>query len=93
MKDLIKNISVLSVKGEGSEEYIAPQNNYEGKYPLARDLYIINCQGLWFGNGVCFICCWRHRAKDNFEGGLLPVRMPQRKVIFKNKSNNENENE
>jgi phosphate transport system substrate-binding protein len=24
MKDLIKNISVLSVKGEGNEEYIAP---------------------------------------------------------------------
>jgi hypothetical protein len=22
-------------------------------------------------------------AKDNFEGGLLPVRMPPRKVIFK----------
>jgi phosphate transport system substrate-binding protein len=33
------------------------------------------------------------RAKDNFEAGLLPVRMPPRKVIFKNKSNNENENE
>jgi phosphate transport system substrate-binding protein len=25
------------------------------------------------------------------KAGLLPVRMPPRKVIFKNKSNNENE--
>jgi phosphate transport system substrate-binding protein len=34
MKDLIKNISVLSVKGEGSEEYIAPQNNYGREVPF-----------------------------------------------------------
>jgi phosphate transport system substrate-binding protein len=27
------------------------------------------------------------------KAGLLPVRMPPRKVILKNKSNNENENE
>jgi phosphate transport system substrate-binding protein len=45
MKDLIKH-HVLSVKGEGSEEYIAlQQNNLAKEVPLARDLYIINCQG------------------------------------------------
>jgi hypothetical protein len=43
----------------------------------------INCQGLWFGNGVCFICCWRHRAKDNFEGRAMPVRMPPRRLYLK----------
>jgi hypothetical protein len=53
------------------------------KEALARDLYIINCQGLWFGNGVCFICCWRHRAKDNFEGRAIACTHAPRKVIFK----------
>ena len=47
MQQYIGNIHVLSVKGLDSDRYIAPtQNNLaEGTYPLARDLFIINCQG------------------------------------------------
>jgi phosphate transport system substrate-binding protein len=96
MKDLIKNINVLSVKGEGSEGFVAPtQNNLaEGKYPLARDLYIINCQGsLGLGMGFASFVAGDIGQRIILKAGLLPVRMPPRKVIFKNKSNNENENE
>jgi phosphate transport system substrate-binding protein len=46
-----------------------------------------------FGLGMGFASFVAGDIKDNFEAGLLPVRMPPRKVIFKNKSNNENENE
>jgi hypothetical protein len=69
MKDLIKNISVLSVK---ERSIIAPtQNNLAEEETLARDLYIINCQGLWFGNGFCFICCWRHRQRIILKAGAI----------------------
>jgi hypothetical protein len=61
MKDLIKNINVLSVKGEGSEGISPTQNNLAEGSTLARDLYIINCQGLFLW--VCFICCWGHIGK------------------------------
>jgi phosphate transport system substrate-binding protein len=51
----MKNINVLNVKGLNNTGYFAPsQNNIaEGTYPLARDLYIINCQG-YSGLGMGF---------------------------------------
>jgi phosphate transport system substrate-binding protein len=96
IRDLMKNINVLSVKGEGGEEFVAPtQNNLaEGKYPLARDLYIINCQGSFgLGMGFASFVAGDIGQRIILKAGLLPVRMPPRKVVFKNKSNNENENE
>jgi phosphate transport system substrate-binding protein len=53
-----KNINVLNKKVLIILHFAPSQNNIaEGKYPLARDLYIINCQGYSGLNGVCFICC------------------------------------
>jgi hypothetical protein len=48
LKTDMKNINVLNVKGLNNTGYFAPsQNNIaEGTYPLARDLYIINCQDI-----------------------------------------------
>ena len=45
MVETVKSVQVLSVKGIGKKDYFAPtQNNIaEGKYPLIRDLFIINC--------------------------------------------------
>jgi len=96
MKDLVGNINVLSVKGETSEGFYAPtQNNLaEGKYPLARDLYIINCQGYsGLGMGFASFVAGDIGQRIILKAGLLPIRMPGRKVIFKTKSNNENEHE
>ena len=96
MKSLIDKINVLSVKGEGNAEFVAPtQNNLaEGKYPLARDLYIINCQGSFgLGMGFASFVAGDIGQRIILKAGLLPVRVPPRKVIFKNKSNKENENE
>jgi phosphate transport system substrate-binding protein len=91
MKSLIDNIHVLSVKGEGSAEFVAPtQNNLAaGKYPLARDLYIINCQGTYgLGMGFASFVAGDIGQRVILKSGLLPVRMPPRKVIFKTKSKN-----
>jgi phosphate transport system substrate-binding protein len=94
MADFIKNINVLSVKGEGSQEFVAPtQNNLaEGKYPLARDLYIINCQGYsGLGMGFASFVAGDVGQRIILKAGLLPIRMPGRKVEFKTKSIKENE--
>ncbi|MEZ7500715.1 substrate-binding domain-containing protein [Flavobacterium sp. Arc3] len=96
MKDLVKNINVLSVKGEANDGFYAPtQNNLaEGKYPLARDLYIINCQGYsGLGMGFASFVAGDIGQRIILKAGLLPIRMPGRKVIFKIKSNKENEHE
>lgn len=96
MADFIKNINVLSVKSDGSAEFVAPtQNNLaEGRYPLARDLYIINCQGYsGLGMGFASFVAGDIGQRIILKAGLLPIRMPGRKLIFKTKSNTENENE
>jgi phosphate transport system substrate-binding protein len=94
MNDFIKNINVLSVKGEGSAEFVAPtQNNLaEGKYPLARDLYIINCQGYsGLGMGFASFVAGDIGQRIILKAGLLPIRMPGRKLEFITKSIKENE--
>jgi phosphate transport system substrate-binding protein len=94
MADFIKNINVLSVKGESSQEFVAPtQNNLaEGKYPLARDLYIINCQGYsGLGMGFASFVAGDIGQRIILKAGLLPIRMPGRKVEFITKSKKENE--
>ncbi len=55
MQEFVNKINTLSVKGLTGTKYYAPsQNNIaEGKYPLARDLYIVNGQG-YSGLGMGF---------------------------------------
>jgi phosphate transport system substrate-binding protein len=68
----MKNINVLNVKGLNNTGYFAPsQNNIaEGTYPLARDLYIINCQG-YSGLGMGFLRLWEILARIILKSGLL----------------------
>ncbi len=82
-----ENITILSVKNQKENAYFYPsQNNLaEGKYPLARDLYIINCQsfaGLGMGFGS-FITGERGQ-RIILQSGLLPIRVPGRKILIKN---------
>ena len=55
MKQFVDQVNVLNVKDISGKDYYYPsQNNIaEGKYPLARDLFIINCQG-YSGLGMGF---------------------------------------
>lgn len=96
VKEYLKKVNVLSVKGISKAGYFAPtQNNLaEGTYPLARDLYIINCQGYsGLGMGFASFVAGDIGQRIILKSGLLPWRTPGRKVIIKTKSNNENENE
>jgi phosphate transport system substrate-binding protein len=85
-KDYLKNINVLSVKSTTKDGFFAPtQNNIaEGKYPLARDLYIINCQGFsGLGMGFASFVAGDKGQRIILKSGLLPIRMPGRNFIIK----------
>ncbi len=94
MAEILKNVNVLSVQGIGAKEYISPtQNNIaEGTYPLARDLYIINCQGYsGLGMGFASFVAGDIGQRIILKSGLLPVRVPGRKIIIKKDKNNDKE--
>ncbi|MFH7014528.1 PstS family phosphate ABC transporter substrate-binding protein [Flavobacterium sp. FlaQc-52] len=83
MIDLIKKINVLSVKGLNDNTYYSPSQNdlAEVKYPLARDLFIINCQGYsGLGMGFASFIAGDIGQRIVLKSGLLPVRTPGRKL-------------
>lgn len=83
MKKFVDMVNVLSVKGLTGENYYAPsQNNIaEGKYPLARDLYIINGQGYsGLGMGFASFVAGDIGQRIILKSGLLPVRIPGRRI-------------
>jgi phosphate transport system substrate-binding protein len=92
MQGYLENVNILSVKGFKNGEYYSPtQNNIaEGKYPLARDLYIINGQGFsGLGMGFASFVAGDIGQRIILKSGLLPVRMPGRKIIIRNEISNE----
>lgn len=89
VSDYLKKLNVLSVKGISSEVYVSPtQNNLAEKtYPLARDLYIINCQGSsGLGMGFSSFVAGEIGQRIILKSGLLPVRTPGRKIIIRTNS-------
>lgn len=83
MQKYVDNISVLSVKGLKDAAYYFPdQNNIaEGKYALARDLYIVNCQGYsGLGMGFASFVAGDIGQRIILKSGLLPVKVPPRKL-------------
>ena len=90
MQKFVNNVNTLRVKGLTGNEYFLPsQNNIaEKKYPLARDLYIINCQGYsGLGMGFASFVGGDIGQRIILKSGLLPVRIPTRKfTITKNQN-------
>ena len=92
MKDIVKKIKVLSVKSTTGNQYYPPsQNNIaEGTYPLARDLYIINCQGSsGLGMGFASFVAGERGQRIILKSGLLPVRTPSRLIQVRKKIYND----
>ena len=87
--EYLQNVNVLSVKGLSKNVFVTPtQNNLaEGTYPLARDLYIINCQGYsGLGMGFASFVAGETGQRIILKSGLLPIRTPGRKIIITTKS-------
>ncbi len=83
MQPIVDKVNLISVKGIGKTTYYAPtQNNLaEGKYPLARDLYIINCQGYsGLGMGFASFIAGDIGQRIILKSGLLPIKIPGRNI-------------
>ena len=93
MKPIVDKVNLISVKGIGKTAYYAPtQNNLaEGKYPLARDLYIINCQGYsGLGMGFASFIAGDIGQRIILKSGLLPIKMPGRNIKTRKQLENKN---
>ncbi len=83
MQEFVNNVNILAVKNINGNDYYDPsQNNLaEGKYPLARDLYIVNCQGnSGLGMGFASFVAGDIGQRIILKSGLLPVTMPGRRL-------------
>lgn len=92
MMKYVKEINVLSVKSLENSNYYSPtQNNIaEGKYPLARDLYIINCQGYsGLGMGFASFVAGDIGQRIVLKSGLLPLKIPGRKINIRKEISND----
>ncbi|MTH16876.1 substrate-binding domain-containing protein [Flavobacterium sp. LC2016-01] len=83
MSETIKKINVLSVKGLKDDNYYSPTQTdiALNKYPLARDLFIINCQGYnGLGMGLASFMAGEIGQRIVLKSGLMPVKTPSRKL-------------
>jgi phosphate transport system substrate-binding protein len=89
MLPYMDKISVVSVKGQTGEYIYPSQNNLaEGKYPLARDLFVANCQGFsGLGMGLASFIAGEKGQRIILKSGLLPANIPGRKIAIKNNIN------
>ncbi|WP_394774125.1 PstS family phosphate ABC transporter substrate-binding protein [Flavobacterium sp.] len=94
MLDIVKKINVMSVKGINGDKYYDPTQNDLGemKYPLARDLFIVNCQGYTgLGMGFASFISGDIGQRIVLKSGLLPIRTPGRNLKIRSQIINDKE--
>ncbi|WP_017260354.1 PstS family phosphate ABC transporter substrate-binding protein [Pedobacter arcticus] len=82
----VENLKFLSVKSEtGSYEKPTQSNLKLNKYPLVRDLYLINCQGrAGLGTGFASFLAGEIGQRIILKSGLAPDSLPSRQIKFRN---------
>jgi phosphate transport system substrate-binding protein len=94
MQNVVHNLNILSVKGLKDNKYYSPTQNdiAEQKYPLARELYIINCQGYaGLGMGFASFIAGDIGQRIVLKSGLMPIKTPGRKLQIRNRIINDKE--
>jgi phosphate transport system substrate-binding protein len=94
MIETIKKINILSVKGLKGDKYYDPSQTDIAlkEYPLARDLFIINCQGYsGLGMGFASFIAGDIGQRIVLKSGLMPVKTPTRKLKIRNQIINDKE--
>lgn len=83
MQSVIDDLVILSVKGSGNQYVYPSQDNIaQKKYPLARELYIINCQGYeGLGMGFSSFIGGEIGQRIILKSGLVPARVPSRQIV------------
>lgn len=92
MQKFVDGITIMSVKGKNQSDFFAPdQNNIaEGKYALAREIYIVNCQGFsGLGMGFASFVAGDIGQRIILKSGLLPFKVPPRKLSIRNQITND----
>lgn len=92
MNKYIESVKILSVKSLTGSEYIYPSQENIGKriYPLARVLYIINCQGYeGLGMGFASFIAGELGQRIITTSGLAPMREPSRNIRIRNQIEND----
>ena len=92
MQQYVDKVAALSVKGYNQDDFYAPdQNNIaEGKYILARELYIVNCQGFsGLGMGFASFVAGDIGQRIILKSGLLPYKVPPRKLSIRKQISND----
>jgi phosphate transport system substrate-binding protein len=87
LQNVVDQVNVLGVKGKDSNEFVFPtqDNLAQGKYPLARGLYIINCQGYsGLGMGFGSFLTGERGQRIILKSGLVPENVPSRKIVIRN---------
>ncbi|WP_035653456.1 PstS family phosphate ABC transporter substrate-binding protein [Flavobacterium sp. ASV13] len=83
MTEYIEKVNILGVKGLNGNKYYYPSQNdlAEERYPLARDLFIINCQGYTgLGMGFSSFVAGEIGQRIILKSSLMPVKTPGRKL-------------
>lgn len=85
---LVQQLVALKVKVDDNDNlaYKPTQSNLAlGLYPLARDLYLINCQGTYgLGLGFSAFLAGERGQRLILKSGLLPDSIPSRELIIRN---------
>jgi phosphate transport system substrate-binding protein len=84
MQSTVDKVRVMNVKKDNEFGYVYPsqENIGNGKYPLARHLYIINCQGYsGLGMGFASFLGGERGQRIILKSGLVPVRYPSRNIV------------
>lgn len=92
MQQYVDKVTALSVQGYNQDDFYAPdQNNIaEGKYILARELYIVNCQGFsGLGMGFASFVAGDIGQRIILKSGLLPYKVPPRKLSIRKQISND----
>ena len=86
MQKTVDQVAVLYVKNANNQYVYPSQDNIAaGKYPLARDLYIINCQGYdGLGIGFSSFVAGQIGQRIILKSGLVPFKMPGRNIRIRN---------
>jgi len=88
MQKYVGAVTILSVKGINTNNYVFPSQDNVGKriYPLARVLFIVNCQGYeGLGMGFASFIAGEKGQRIILKSGLAPMREPSRNIRIKNK--------
>ena len=88
LQESVDKVNVLGVKDTKATTFEFPtqDNLAQGKYPLARHLYFVNCQGYsGLGMGFASFLGGERGQRIILKSGLVPERVPSRKIMIRNK--------